>query len=32
MGQGNKTSRLVAWTYLDTAHQQSWIKTRWKEI
>ena len=32
LGQGNKTSRIVAWTYLDTADQQRWIKSRWKGI
>ena len=29
LGQGNKTSRIVAWTYLDAAGQQTWIKNRW---
>lgn len=32
MGQGNKTSRLVAWTFLSPDDQQTWAETRWKEI
>lgn len=30
MGQGNKTSRIVAWTFLDKEQQQNWKNTRWK--
>lgn len=29
MHQGNKTSRLVAWTYLAKEQQRKWINTRW---
>lgn len=31
MGQGNKTSRIVAWTFLDKEQQNKWRNTRWKE-
>jgi 23S rRNA (adenine1618-N6)-methyltransferase len=31
MGQGNKSSRIVAWTFLDAAQQKEWKTTRWKE-
>jgi 23S rRNA (adenine1618-N6)-methyltransferase len=30
MSQGNKTSRLVAWTFLTSAKQKEWVKERWK--
>jgi 23S rRNA (adenine1618-N6)-methyltransferase len=30
MGQGNKTSRIVAWTFLTQKQQRIWIHTRWK--
>lgn len=30
MGQGNKTSRIVAWTYLTTKEQKEWKDSRWK--
>jgi len=30
MSQGNKTSRIVAWTYLTQEQQQKWMNTRWK--
>jgi len=30
MSQGNKTSRIVAWTYLTQEQQMKWIDTRWK--
>ncbi len=30
MGQGNKTSRLIVWTYLNKAEQKEWKDTRWK--
>lgn len=29
MSQGNKTSRIVAWTFLNSTQQQEWIKTKW---
>ncbi|MDR3491304.1 MAG: 23S rRNA (adenine(1618)-N(6))-methyltransferase RlmF [Gammaproteobacteria bacterium] len=29
MGQGNKISRIVAWTFLDEEQQQKWISTKW---
>jgi 23S rRNA (adenine1618-N6)-methyltransferase len=29
MGQGNKKSRIVAWTYLSIEEQQAWIDARW---
>lgn len=30
MGQGNKTSRLLAWTFLNPSEQKKWANTRWK--
>jgi 23S rRNA (adenine1618-N6)-methyltransferase len=30
MGQGNKISRMVAWTFLNKEQQQKWVETRWK--
>lgn len=30
MGQGTKTSRIVAWTFLKPVQQQNWIENRWK--
>jgi 23S rRNA (adenine1618-N6)-methyltransferase len=30
MGQGNKTSRIIAWTFLDKKQQTTWKKERWK--
>ncbi|MBT8220440.1 MAG: 23S rRNA (adenine(1618)-N(6))-methyltransferase RlmF, partial [Bacteroidia bacterium] len=30
MAQGNKVSRIVAWTFLTPKQQQVWIETRWK--
>ncbi|MBD1397413.1 23S rRNA (adenine(1618)-N(6))-methyltransferase RlmF [Pontibacter sp. JH31] len=30
MGQGNKISRIVAWTFLDDEQQKLWRETRWK--
>ncbi|MBL1233606.1 MAG: 23S rRNA (adenine(1618)-N(6))-methyltransferase RlmF [Flavobacteriales bacterium] len=32
MSQGNKTSRIVAWTFLTPKEQQEWVKTKWKTI
>ena len=29
MGQGNKSSRVVAWTFLSKEQQQIWISTNW---
>lgn len=31
MSQGNKTSRLVAWTFLTPAQQAAWVKIRWSK-
>ncbi|PRY14975.1 23S rRNA m(6)A-1618 methyltransferase [Pontibacter ummariensis] len=30
MGQGNKTSRLVAWTFLSQEQQKRWAETKWQ--
>lgn len=30
MGQGNKTSRILAWTFLEPLEQKKWANTRWK--
>ncbi|ARS37019.1 23S rRNA (adenine(1618)-N(6))-methyltransferase RlmF [Pontibacter actiniarum] len=30
MSQGNKTSRLVAWTFQNKAQQEEWAKERWQ--
>ena len=30
MGQGNKSSRIVAWTFLSKAEQPKWKNTRWQ--
>lgn len=30
MGQGNKSSRVVAWTFLTIAEQKKWIEARWE--
>lgn len=32
MGQGNKISRIVAWTFLNREEQERWIKSRWNQI
>jgi 23S rRNA (adenine1618-N6)-methyltransferase len=29
MGQGNKTSRIIAWTFLSKEEQKKWRETRW---
>ncbi len=29
MSQGNKTSRILAWTFLDKDQQQAWVNSRW---
>ncbi|MGE0088377.1 MAG: 23S rRNA (adenine(1618)-N(6))-methyltransferase RlmF [Bacteroidales bacterium] len=31
MGQGNKTSRIIAWTFLSKELQNGWRNSRWKE-
>jgi len=31
MGQGNKISRIVAWTFLTKEQQKEWTKRRWSE-
>ena len=30
MGQGNKSSRIIAWSFLNKEEQQNWISSRWK--
>lgn len=30
MAQGNKTSRIVAWSFLTRGHQKEWMKRRWQ--
>jgi len=30
MGSGNKSSRIVAWTFFSTVEQNEWRETRWK--
>jgi 23S rRNA (adenine1618-N6)-methyltransferase len=30
MGQGNKISRIVAWTFLTQEQQMKWVETKWK--
>jgi len=32
MGQGNKSSRIVAWTFLTKEQQLEWGHSRWNEI
>jgi len=32
MGQGNKISRIVLWTFLSTEEQNKWKNTRWKSM
>lgn len=31
MGQGNKVSRIVAWTFLTAQEQKQWKNTRWRQ-
>ncbi len=31
MSQGNKISRIVAWTYLNKEEQANWVNARWKK-
>ena len=30
MGQGNKISRVVIWTFMSKNKQQDWMRKRWK--
>ncbi len=30
MGQGNKSSRIIAWSFLTKEEQKNWVNTRWK--
>jgi len=30
MDTGNKTSRIIAWTFLSKEEQKEWRETRWK--
>ena len=32
MGQGNKSSRIVAWTFLDKKQQKDWRSERWTSV
>lgn len=32
MGTGNKSSRIVAWTFLTAEEQKEWIASRWKSL
>lgn len=32
MGTGNKSTRIVAWTFLSRADQRAWRETRWKTV
>jgi 23S rRNA (adenine1618-N6)-methyltransferase len=32
MGQGNKSGRIVAWTFLTPEQQENWRNTRWNEM
>jgi 23S rRNA (adenine1618-N6)-methyltransferase len=29
MGQGNKTSRIIAWTFFSPEQQKMWVEKRW---
>jgi 23S rRNA (adenine1618-N6)-methyltransferase len=31
MGQGNKISRMIAWTFLTKIQQKEWMQARWKQ-
>jgi 23S rRNA (adenine1618-N6)-methyltransferase len=31
MGQGNKSGRIVAWTFLTREQQRSWVDSRWQD-
>jgi 23S rRNA (adenine1618-N6)-methyltransferase len=30
MGQGNKSSRIVAWTFFSSEQKIKWVNERWK--
>lgn len=32
MGQGNKSSRILAWTFMNKAQQEEWRAERWKTV
>lgn len=32
MGQGNKISRIVAWTFLSREQQEKWVRMRWGKL
>jgi 23S rRNA (adenine1618-N6)-methyltransferase len=32
MGTGNKTSRIVAWTFLSNEEQNDWREARWNTL
>ncbi len=32
MGQGNKSSRIVAWTFLTKEEQKTWVNSKWNKI
>ena len=32
MGQGNKSGRIVAWTFLTPEQQQQWVNTKWSSL
>jgi 23S rRNA (adenine1618-N6)-methyltransferase len=32
MGTGNKSSRIVAWTFLSREEQKEWRETRWNTL
>ncbi|CAN5194945.1 23S rRNA (adenine(1618)-N(6))-methyltransferase RlmF [soil metagenome] len=32
MHQGNKTSRIVAWTFLNREQQKKWVNTKWNTV
>ncbi len=32
MGQGNKISRIIAWTFLGKEQQQKWVSERWNKL
>ena len=32
MGQGNKTSRILAWTFHNVEAQKAWAASRWSKV
>jgi len=32
MAQGTKTSRIVAWTFMNQMQQKKWMETRWNVL